>query len=209
MQASAKAGTNIAFYKLVDMRNPSRSYFVRSGGILHSLKAITTFALRELRPNVQARDFHAADAAAKLRELRLDVVHQVESSGQRRRQTVERLARSTQSTFRSQLLDLYRHCPLTGCTTPEALEACHVKGVGDEGGDKRENGVLLRADLHRLFDKHLLAICPTDGLVHLAPGCKNDYAELLGDVSFMPPPGGPTLDDFLPRWAIFTAILKA
>jgi hypothetical protein len=42
IQASRDAGSMMEFYRSLDMRNPSRSYFVRDQGKLHSLKAVVT-----------------------------------------------------------------------------------------------------------------------------------------------------------------------
>ncbi len=75
LAASLNAGSIEDFYGVVDMRNPSRSYFVRYGGRRHSLKAIVTYALRELHPTTTSRDFHAVDAAKRLRDLHFEVIH--------------------------------------------------------------------------------------------------------------------------------------
>lgn len=193
-----------AFYRVVDMRNPSRSYFVRHADHLHSLKAVVTFALREEQPATRARDFHAADAAQKLRELGFDVVHNTENADEEReREWISRLRRDGQVEFRSALIDVYGGCPLSGCTTLAALAAAHVRPVSGSGADAASNGILLRADLHKLFDADLLAIDPTDGRVVLAESCKADYQNLVAGKLFVPPPGGPALTDFQPRWRTF------
>lgn len=203
LDASRSAGSMKEFYRLIEMRNPSRSYFVRHGERLHSLKAIVTFALREERPKTKATDFHAAGAAARLRELRFDVVHNEESADEEReRQWLSRLSRKGQVAFRSRLIDLYGRCPLSGCTTLAALEAAHVRPVGGRGSDESSNGILLRADLHKLFDADLLAINPSDGRVMIADECRGDYDKVAGKL-FAPPPGGPQLSDFQARWDHF------
>jgi hypothetical protein len=204
LEASLSAGSMKPFYAIVDMRNPSRSYFVRHGGQLHSLKAVVTFALKEERPGTSARDFHAADAAQRVRELGFDVVHNVENADeQREREWISRLKRAGQVEFRSKLIDLYGRCALSGCTTLTALEAAHVRPVSGRGADVGNNGILLRADLHKLFDADLLAINPSNGRVALAESCKPDYERVVGGRVFVPPPGGPTLKNFERRWSDF------
>jgi hypothetical protein len=194
------------FYRLVDMRNPSRSYFIRHGGRLHSLKAIVTFALREDRPRTRARDFHAADAAERLRELGFDVIHNPEvADEERERQWISRLSRDGQVAFRARLIDFYGRCALSGCTTLTALEAAHVRPVASHGSDDPSNGILLRADLHKLFDADLLAIDPSDGRVAVGETCRADYERELADKVYVAPPGGPSLRDFQPRWRTFVA----
>lgn len=206
LAASLESGSIKAFYPVVGMRNPSRSYFVRRGGRLHSLKAIVTYALQQVRPAATARDFHAMDGAARLRELHFDVVHEpTKKEEERERVWVERLSRKRQAKFRERLIDLYGRCPLSGCTTLRALEAAHVDPITNNGIDADNNGILLRADLHKLFDADLLAINPADGRVHIAPSCKADYGRFARGLVFVPPPGGPDLLKFDGRWEAFRA----
>lgn len=73
----------------------------------------------------------------------------------RRVVTATREARAGQPEFRRRLIEAYGGCcAVTGCAIGEAVEAAHIipdSLVGDRGMDPR-NGLLLRADLHRLFD---------------------------------------------------------
>ena len=74
------------------------------------------------------------------------------------------LARPEQSKFRTMLLEEYNTtCVITGCTTQAALEAAHIIPFSQDGSDTLENGLLLRADLHLLFDKGFMAIDPNTG----------------------------------------------
>ena len=205
LDSSSASGNMSDFYKVVGMRNPSRSYFVRYAGKLHSLKAVVTSAIREQQPSLTSRDFHAADAAQRLRELRFDVVHNVgDEDMARERQWLSRLERPGQAEFRSKLIDVYGRCALSGCTTLAALEAAHVKTVATGGLDHSGNGILLRADLHKLFDANLIAIDPGSGRVHVSSDCTEDYAALLAEVVFTAPSGGPQLSDFQERWGKFS-----
>jgi hypothetical protein len=205
LNASVAAGSMEAFYSVVGMRNPSRSYFVRYRRRLHSLKAIATYAVREVRPSATSRDFHAADAADRLRHLRFDVVHNLEAVDlAREREWLSRLSRPQQAAFRSKLIDLYGGCALTGCTTVAALEAAHVRTVAAGGHDQASNGILLRADLHKLFDANLIAIDPRTGAIRVARTCKPDYGRLVSGIRFKSPRGGPRLKDFQQRWDAFS-----
>ena len=66
-------------------------------------------------------------------------------------------ARPNQAAFRRALLDAYAgRCAITGCDVEAALDAAHVadwRNENDAGA-----GILLRADLHRLLERGLLAI---------------------------------------------------
>ena len=87
----------------------------------------------------------------------------------------EREQRSRQEAFRRVLLRAYEgRCAVTGCDVESALEAAHVtdwRSENDVGA-----GILLRADMHRLFDDGLLVI-DRDYTVIAAPSW---YRELEG-----------------------------
>lgn len=208
--ASAKAGNNAAFYRVVGMRNPSRSYFIQWERRLHSLKAVATYALRDNGPGTISRDFHAVDAARRISELGFTVVHEAAAAErERERVWLSRLARPRQAKFRERVVDLYGRCALTGCSTLAVLEAAHIVQVKDRGLDIASNGILLRVDLHKLFDGNYLAIDPADGRVALASQCQFDYAALFTDVRFVAPPGGPSLQAFRRRWEEFNRAIAA
>jgi hypothetical protein len=69
--------------------------------------------------------------------------------------------RKGQPKFRKNLLRLYdNRCAITGTGPKEVLEAVHILSHAETGINKTENGLLLRADLHDLFDANLLRINP-------------------------------------------------
>jgi len=69
--------------------------------------------------------------------------------------------RSGQGKFRQLLLAKYDNtCAFSGPGPPEALEACHLRSFAREGEHDSENGLLLRRDLHRLFDDGLIRVNP-------------------------------------------------
>jgi len=64
-----------------------------------------------------------------------------------------------QPEFRAELLLAYRNrCAVSGCELPEVLQAAHIQPVKSSGSHSVRNGLLLRADLHNLFDRGLLTI---------------------------------------------------
>lgn len=66
-----------------------------------------------------------------------------------------------QGTFRIAVTEAYeRGCALTGEHSLPALEAAHIRPFGQDGPHIVPNGLLLRADLHRLFDKGYLTVTP-------------------------------------------------
>ena len=88
--------------------------------------------------------------------------------------------RRGQASFRADLLDAYNGtCCISGCTLKDALEAAHIVRYLGEHSNVVANGLLLRADIHTLFDLGLLAITE-DYRVKLAPNVLQDegYAVL-------------------------------
>ncbi len=65
-----------------------------------------------------------------------------------------------QSSFRVLVTDAYkRRCAITGESTLMALEAAHIVPYSDDKGSHDvRNGLLLRADFHRLFDAGLVSV---------------------------------------------------
>ena len=64
-----------------------------------------------------------------------------------------------QGSFRALVTDAYdRRCAFTGEKTLPALQASHIKPYAQSGPHRVSNGLLLRADLHQLFDRGYLTI---------------------------------------------------
>lgn len=67
--------------------------------------------------------------------------------------------RRGQRAFRRRLLKAYgKTCAVTGCKITELLEAAHISPYRGDHTNKVSNGLLLRADIHTLFDLGLLWI---------------------------------------------------
>lgn len=67
--------------------------------------------------------------------------------------------RTGQPQFRGELMRAYNNtCAVTGCTVEEVLQAAHIRPVRTRGSHSVSNGLLLRADIHNLFDRGLITI---------------------------------------------------
>ena len=76
----------------------------------------------------------------------------------------EIVARRGQQAFREALLRAYgRRCAVTACGAVDVLEAAHIMPYLGPDTNDVTNGLLLRADLHALFDLGLIGVDP-DGL---------------------------------------------
>jgi putative restriction endonuclease len=80
-----------------------------------------------------------------------------------------------QGAFRLTITDVYRRCcAVTGEQTLPILEAAHIRPYNDGGAHEKTNGLLLRRDIHRLFDLGYVTIS-TDGRFEVGRRLKNDY----------------------------------
>lgn len=67
--------------------------------------------------------------------------------------------RRGQAEFRQNLLAAYnRKCAVTGSLVVDLLEACHIVPHSEETNYRTTNGLLLRADIHTLYDLQLVSV---------------------------------------------------
>jgi len=80
-----------------------------------------------------------------------------------------------QGAFRVIVSDAYaRRCTVTGEKTLPVLEAAHIKPVSKGGEHRVDNGLLLRSDLHRLFDLGYVTVTPA-GSFRVSPKLKETW----------------------------------
>jgi hypothetical protein len=90
-------------------------------------------------------------------------------------------ARRGQERFRDALRRRYgERCLVTGCSILAVLEAAHIHPFRGEKDHDEENGLLLRADIHTLFDLDLLGIHPEGLQVEVHPDVAEGYGHLAG-----------------------------
>jgi putative restriction endonuclease len=71
------------------------------------------------------------------------------------------LQRVGQGGFRVLVMDAYnRRCAITGEKTLPVLQASHIKPYSEEGTHLVNNGMLLRSDVHTLFDAGYITVTP-------------------------------------------------
>jgi len=89
--------------------------------------------------------------------------------------------RRGQKAFRDKLMKRYNNtCVVTGCKIIDILEAAHIKPYRGKNDHHPANGLLLRADIHTLFDLNLVSIHPENLTVHFHPQAKDEYAAYEG-----------------------------
>jgi hypothetical protein len=83
--------------------------------------------------------------------------------------------RRGQKKFREKLLENMSQCAVTGCGLVDILEAAHIDAYRNDAHNNVQNGLILRSDIHTLFDLNLLAINPKTFEVALAEHINDDY----------------------------------
>jgi len=100
------------------------------------------------------------------------------------RKKVSRLItkRQGQPAFRKSIVDAYKaSCAITSYDAIQALEAAHILPYRGSYTNHVCNGLLLRADIHSLFDQGLVAVDPRNMNVLLSPKLSGTkYEELEG-----------------------------
>lgn len=114
-------------------------------------------------PDVERRDL-AGDDVADLE------FNPAEVRDERDRRLVVRAVRDGQDKFRFALVQAYgARCAITECDAVEALEAAHIFPYRGPATNRVSNGLLLRSDVHILFDRGAIAIDESCYTVLLKP----------------------------------------
>lgn len=106
------------------------------------------------------RDLWDEVLARLRRQGRLDVERELPEQPMFR-EGVSVRERLGQGTFRVLIADIYeRRCAVTGEKALPVLEAAHIRPVAAGGMHRIDNGLLLRSDVHTLFDRGYVAVTP-------------------------------------------------
>ncbi|MGG4774756.1 HNH endonuclease [Paenalcaligenes sp. Me52] len=143
-----------------------------------SHKALTNLGKRTPRESIDRAELEAGE------ELTIPIESE-EDARERELRTV--FLRRGQPKFRAALLNAYeRRCAVTGCTAENVLEAAHIIPYRGDNTNRCDNGLLLRADIHTLFDLGLLWI-NREMKVEIANDLQHtDYRKFKGKVIFLP-----------------------
>ena len=96
---------------------------------------------------------------------------------------VQQVKRERQAQFSKAVFAAYQDkCAISGTSVHKVLQAAHIDDYRGRRSQIVQNGVLLRADLHLLYDANLLSIRPNDLGIELAdvPGMQ-EYEQVLGE----------------------------
>jgi hypothetical protein len=149
--------------------------------VLEQLRRITDDEYRDIKQLAAQKTTTFTSADTRGRAARVE-----EADVSEERQRIFRLIeqRQNQGPFRNAIImrDGPR-CAITECEVLEVLEAAHIIPFkeGHVGRDNPDNGILLRADIHTLFDRGLIAVEPVSLKVWVSPSVTTkDYRQFHG-----------------------------
>lgn len=118
--------------------------------------------------------------------------------------------RQGQGAFKDSLLSRYgASCMVTGCKISEIVEAAHIDPYKGRDSNHPENGILLRADVHTLFDLDLLAVEPEDLIIRIHPEFRRDgYEHFEGSRLMIRGSRRPSRTALKIRWLLFERRLR-
>ena len=157
----------------------AKEWFIQHEGRRYDAKAIAGVAHRYLEPGrriLEADEFKTGRGSRALERLK-ELGFEVESANiapedasskpfdpsnyEDARRTIVRAVeeRRGQQSFRNSLLKAYEsRCSISCCSIVDVLESAHIYPYRGPDTNSVSNGILLRADLHTLFDCGLIAI---------------------------------------------------
>ncbi len=89
--------------------------------------------------------------------------------------------RLQQADFRLAVFALHgARCKVTGCAVPQLLEAAHLRGRNwEDGHNAATDGIPLRVDLHRAYDRGLIELDNQHRLIDVSDELREQYVEYL------------------------------
>ncbi len=110
----------------------------------------------------------------------------------RQKKLIEQLIRPDQQSFSNTIRRNYQSkCAVTGCVTAAALEAAHIRTQKAKDDNNAANGILLRSDIHALFDRFLITLTPDGMRMEVSPELTDPSYASLRTAMVARPQGGP------------------
>lgn len=91
--------------------------------------------------------------------------------------TVLTKMRLGQGAFQAVVTQAYeKRCAISGEKTLPVLEAAHIQPYAEAGPSVIGNGLLLRSDLHKLFDRHYLTVNAANLVIEVSPRIREEFS---------------------------------
>ena len=163
----------------VMIKQSSGGYMVCGLGFIEEYNAATeSFIIHgPVNPSTEAAGFFSIVEAEHLSDSEIQILKEWDAEDERVQVKVNQIRRQGQERFRKALRDAYEDtCVISSVAIPEVLQAAHIYSYRGPKTQIVNNGLLLRSDLHLLFDAHLFTIHPENHKVVLSDQLKaSDY----------------------------------
>jgi putative restriction endonuclease len=126
----------------------------------------------------------------------------------RKKRKMSVVVRPGQEKFKNELISIYGSaCMITGCPVMLTLHASHICAYRGTEDDNPRNGLLLKADIHILFDADLIGINPDTLTVRLHPEISESFYKNLDGKKLLidREDFGPSVAALKKRWESFTS----
>lgn len=147
-------------------------------------KVTGEFVLHGPVSNDQPADFWSFVDDSELTEIEQRVAEEFSQleDDERTIKVAEMVQRSGQQSFRNKLIRAYHGaCAMSSCDVLPALQAAHISAYRGPKSQFTSNGLLLRADLHLLYDAHLISVRPDSMKIEIADSIGDSaYVDLAG-----------------------------
>lgn len=146
-------------------------------------KALPIFSAIQLSCRPTESDKILADNRNTVREFAEEIEFSPDDEEDGRRKILQSVAvRQGQATFRRELLEAYGgRCAVTGCGVSDVLQAAHIIPYNGQHTNHPSNGLLLRSDIHVLFDLFLISVDPKTYSIQVSNLLHNsEYADYHG-----------------------------
>ena len=102
------------------------------------------------------------------------ILAEIDDQDERKLVKAEQVRREQQDAFRKMLFSAYEgSCAITETDVPQVLQAAHINPYRGRKSQVVNNGILLRSDMHLLYDAHLIAVEPEKLAICLSDRLRN------------------------------------
>jgi hypothetical protein len=152
---------------------------IKTRDTFNAIRPLDRDKLPEFLDTISGRD---VDLVMDIGEKEVEIIlgGHVEATVRRRR---------GQREFRFKLMEKFGEiCAFSGEQPPQVLEAAHINSFAQTGEHHLNGGLLLRRDIHSLFDANLITVNPNSWRIQIAPRLQSfeTYKPLDGRSLFVP-----------------------
>jgi hypothetical protein len=160
---------------------------IKTRDTFNAIRPLDRDKLPEFLDTISGRD---VDLVMDIGEKEVEIIlgGHVEATVRRRR---------GQREFRFKLMERFGEiCAFSGEQPPQVLEAAHINSFAQTGEHHLNGGLLLRRDIHSLFDANLISVNPESWKIQIAPRLQSfeTYRPLNGRSLLVPEGSRPSVD---------------